>query len=176
MPNHCINELIFSADIARQSAIRDALCGSDGKVDFQILVPIPVNLWRGNVGQKHEKAFKRTALDWKIENWGTKWNAYGHHEIEATEGKIIFRFETAWRPPYPWLAAIFNTLKISFDHNWLSEGGGLGVHGTFDWPEAERGGFDPWKEETAKDENDPLHRHLHKLLWGVDEFADDDAA
>lgn len=175
MPNNCINELIFKADRFRQADIVAALCGSDGKVDFQILVPRAMNVWWGNVGQKHEQAFKRTGLDWCTENWGTKWNAYGHRPIETSGDKIIFRFETAWRPPYPWLAAVFNTLKLSFEHNWLSEGGGLGVHGTFAWP-AEGGDYpwhEAWKEQEAKDEDDPLHRRLHELLWGAEEHDEE---
>lgn len=175
MPNHVINELVFHADAERQSAIREALCDSEGRVDFQVLVPLPKNMWWGSVSLRHEEAFKRTALDWAVENWGTKWNAYSHRETEATESSITFRFVTAWRPPYPWLAAIFNTLKISFDHNWLSEGGGLGSHGTFDWSEAETGLLgDAWKEEKIADENDTLHRHLRHLLWGDTEDNTED--
>lgn len=167
MPNHVINELIFQADTNRQAEIRAALCGSGDKVDFRILVPCPANMWWGSANQNHEKAFGRIRLDWAKENWGTKWNAYSHHEIEATDSTIIFRFETAWRPPYPWLAAIFNTLKISFDHNWLSEGGGYGTHGVFDWSKTNGSIFDePWTEVEAKDESDPLYVHLRELMYG----------
>lgn len=132
MPNNCINELIFrDAEKATQERIIAATCDAEGQVDFQILVPIPLNIWRGNVSSEHERAFKRTGLDWARENWGTKWNAYSHHPIERTDNTVALRFETAWGPPYPWLAAVFNHLGLPFQHNWLSEGGGDGVVGTF---------------------------------------------
>lgn len=177
MPNHCINEIIFcSVDKAKQAEITAVLCDASGKVDFDVLVPAPLNMWWGSVGQKHEKAFRRTHLDWARENWGTKWNAYSHQPTEATDDSITFRFETAWGPPYPWLAAVFNRFKLSFEHNWLSEGGEPATHGIFDWSKFEGDGFaDPWTEEQITDEKSPLHRHLHKLLWGVEEFENDAA-
>lgn len=170
MPNHCINELIFrGVDRAARDKIMTAACNSRGSVDFDVLVPTPLNMWWGNVGSDHEKAFKRTALDWSREHWGTKWNAYDIRPVEEADDTLTLRFETAWAPPYPWLAALFNSLKLSFDHNWLSEGGGDGVHGEF----RIEGRWGPeWKEAAADPE---LHRHLHKLLWGVEEFEEEDA-
>ena len=152
MPNHVINELIFrGCDAARQSAIAAKLCGDDGNVDFERLVPIPPNVWLGSVGQKHEK-LGANALDWCRENWRTKWNAYSHKPIERTADSITFRFETAWSPPYGWLVAVFNVLKISFDHNWLDEGAARGWSGTWDYDAMQRGGFsEPWKEKPCDD-------------------------
>ena len=174
MPNHVVNELIFrNLDADTERRLIANLCDADGKVDFQILVPMPVNMWWGSVGARHEVAFKRTALDWRRENWGTKWNAYEQRPIERVGGALIIRFDTAWTPPYPWLAAIFNTFKISFDHNWLSEGGGRGHHAVFDATKTEGMWDDPWREEEA---DDAMHRHLHFLRWGVEEFAEEDEA
>lgn len=174
MPNHCINELIFrSVDLVRQRTIMMLLCGKatdDAKVDFETLVPLPKNIWWFSVGQNHEKAFKQTALDWCTQNWGTKWNAYSHQPVERTDDTLTLRFETAWRPPYGWLAAVFNTLQSDFEHNWLAEGGGRGMMGVFKWPPKENDlRHEPWKE---REPNDAEHRHLHKLLWGVEEFED----
>jgi hypothetical protein len=165
MPNHCINEMIFrGVDGAAQDRILAAACDADGKVDFQILVPIPLNVWRGNVGSDHERAFKITRLDWARDNWGTKWNAYSHHPVERTGDTLTLRFQTARRPPYPWLAAVFNHLGLPFDHNWIEEGGGDGTAGRF---EIDGRWGQEWTEAPASPE---LHRHLHKLLWGVEEI------
>lgn len=168
MPNHVINEMIFrGVDRAQQDAVLAAACDPEGKVDFAILVPMPLNMWMGNVGNDHKTAFKQTSLDWAPQNWGTKWNAYSHQPTERTADTITLRFETAWSPPYPWLAAIFNKLGLSFEHNWLDEGASRGRSGIFtiskQWgPE--------WREAEASDE---MHRHLHKLHWGVEEFPED---
>lgn len=170
MPNHVINELIFSAADADR-ILPIAMRGND--VDFSILLPIPINAWMGSVGSNHEKAFQLTALDWCRLNWGTKWNAYRQRPIERCDDHLILRFETAWRPPYGWLAALFNTLMITFDHNWLSEGQDRGVVGRFRWSEMEKDFGKAWEEEMA---DDAMHRHLHKLHWGVEEFEPEEAS
>jgi len=173
MPNHVINEVIFrNVDAGQQAVIAAKLCDDDGKVDFGRLVPIPPNIWLGNVGQKHGK-LGQNALDWCRENWGTKWGAYSHKPIERTDDTITFRFETAWSPPYGWLVAVFNVLKQSFDHNWLDEGATRGWSGTWDYSAMEGNGFlDPWKEAPC---DDAMQRHLHKLHWGVEEFPAEDS-
>lgn len=166
MPNHVTNELIFrGTDKATQNKLLATICDSNGKVDFQILVPIPLNIWRGNVGQNHEKAFgKNTALDWVRENWGTKWNAY-NCTVERSHDTLTVRFDTAWKPPYPWLAAVLNKNQIPFEHNWLSEGVDTGYHGRFWIGPDDLSGFYRW-EESAADET--VQKHLDELC-GRDE-------
>jgi hypothetical protein len=170
VPNHVINELVFrGVDAGQQQAIVSAACDSQGKVDFGILVPMPLNIWMGSVGSEHERAFQNTGLDWARVNWGTKWNAYSHKPTEVEDEMLTLRFETAWAPPYPWLAAMLNKLSLSFQHNWLDEGAARGRTGTFKLDER----WGPiWDEDEA---SDAMHRHLHKLHWGVEEFAEDEA-
>lgn len=172
MPNHVINELIFrNVDAGQQASIAAKLCDDDGNVDFERLVPIPPNVWLGNVGQKHQK-LGENALDWCRDNWRTKWNAYSHKPIERTNDSITFRFETAWSPPYGWLVAVFNVIKLDFEHNWLDEGAERGWEGKWLRSAFDGSGFaDPWTEEPA---SDAMQRHLHKLRWGVEEFTDND--
>ena len=171
MPNHIINEIIFhNVNKEKQSELLASLCNAEQKVDFEILVPIPLNVWMGSVGTRHEKAFRRTALDWSRDNWGTKWNAYSHKENKATESTLILTFETAWAPPYPWLAAVFNHFKIGFEHNWLDEGRERGIHGVFDWSKMNVFLGDPWTEIEADDE---LQKHLHFLHWGCESFEEE---
>jgi hypothetical protein len=173
MPNHVLNELIFrNVDRATQDAILAKLCNAEGKVDFNVLVPTPVNRWLGGVSQLHEKAFGETALDWSRREWGTKWNAYSHKPIERTDDTLILRFDTAWSPPYPWLVAVFNTFKRAFDHNWLDEGAERGVCGKWNHAalEAHNPFEKPWHETPADDE---MQRHLHVLRWGVESFNEE---
>lgn len=170
MPNHIINELIFrGVQDTDKDRIIVLLCNDKGEVDFEKLVPMPINMWWGNVGSQHEKAFGRTSLDWARRHWGTKWNAYGHQPLERVNDVLAVRFQTAWSPPYPWLAAVFNVLALDFDHNWLDEGRERGVCGHF--KREGRMGVD-WSEQPAPDY---MQRHLHKLLWGLEQFEDEDA-
>lgn len=170
MPNHVINEVTFKdVSAEEQEAILLAACNQEGEVDFSVLAPAPLNMWMGNVGQQHERAFGRTGLDWAKENWGTKWNAYSHQPTQRSDSAITLIFETAWRPPYPWLAALLNRLSLPFEHHWLDEGASRARSGRFEVD----GRFGPeWTEAEADDE---AHRRLHKLHWGVESFEDEDA-
>lgn len=172
MPNHIINELIFrGVDADEQVTIAAKICNAEGKVDFETLVPTPLNVWLGNVGSKHETAFGQTGLDWSREQWGTKWNAYGHKPTERTDDTITFRFDTAWSPPYRWLVAVFNSLKCDFDHNWLDEGRDRGVEGRWRWMALEDYKLgEPWSETPCGDD---MQKHLHLLRWGVEKFDDE---
>lgn len=169
MPNHVLNELIFSeVDADAQAKILSLACDGGGNVDFNILVPMANNIWQGNGNSSQEVAFKRTWYQWSIDNWGTKWNAYSNQPVQQTDDSLTLTFETACAPPYPWLAALFNTLDLSFTHNFLDEGADIGRQGHFriDGPFGK-----DWNEQDA---DDTLHRHLHKLHWGVEEFPDDE--
>jgi hypothetical protein len=173
MPNHVTNELIFAGiDPAVQDAIIAKICDTKGAVDFSILIPMPINIWRGNVGQRHEKAFKLTALDWCTDQWGTKWNAYNSREIRRTEDALTITFDTAWSPPYPWLAAVFNTFERSFEHNWFDEGAEWSVEGRFNAAALADILSDPWKEDRASQE---VHERLHTLKYGCAAFEDEQA-
>jgi hypothetical protein len=94
-------------------------------------------------------------IDWSIENWGTKWNAYsftliGEHPLE-------FRFDTAWSFPEPVfkeLARTFPRLKFNctvFDDGWLFAGSGV-----FDTEKTE-GAF-AFREPTAE---------LYEIVYGI---------
>jgi len=167
MPNHIMNELAFR-DVSQEqiAQIIDATM-KDGKVDFSILVPVPLNVWQGSTNSEQEKAFPLNWYQWNRENWGTKWNAYDTTEPEIGSDSVTIRFETAWSPPRPWLAALFNKTGLPFQHNWLDEGAERGRTATFSIHEH----FGKtWQEVAATDE---MHRHLHVLHWGVEEFSDD---
>ncbi len=169
MPNHVINELIFRGVSETEKVnIIAATCNAKSEVDFEVLVPMPLNMWWGDVGREHERAFGSTGLGWARQNWGTKWNAYGHVPIEQPNDVLALRFQTAWSPPYPWLAAVLNRLALPFDHNWLDEGAVNGWCGTF--KQTEKHGPE-WAEQPAPEY---MQRHLHKLLWGVEQFEDED--
>lgn len=168
MPNHVTNEIIFrGVDAAMQAKICEKILDAEGLVDFSILVPQPANMWIGNEGSNHKEKFKRMGMDWNRENWGTKWNAYNMMPVVKTEDSITFVFDTAWNPPYPWLAAIFNTLPLSFEHNHFDEGCDWSVHGVFRFDQKEKLVGNPWEETPASEE---LHKHLHFLKYGCESF------
>lgn len=172
MPNHVTSEIVFrDVSLADQGAISEKVYNAEGRVDFNLLVPEPLNLWKGNEGSNHEKAFgKRLGMTWARENWGTKWNAYQCRPVERTNDTLTIIFDTAWSPPFPWLAALFNHFGRSFDHNWLDEGAEWSVEGKFACTPNDVMGL-RWAEERASHET---QARLHTLKWGVAEFPPED--
>src|SRR5215471_16799081 len=78
MPNGVMNEITFrNVNQEARNRILEKVRNADGEIDFEILMPRPLNIWCGDVSSKHEKTFPGTGLDWSSRNWGTKWNAYG---------------------------------------------------------------------------------------------------
>lgn len=165
MPNHVQTEIITSVDC------RQFVLNAHGKVDFRILLPKPINVFDGSYGSTEEAAFGKPlmGMEWARLNWGTKWNAYGDHHYEFADGVCTIRFQTAWGPPRPWILALFNTIKVPVEWRWLDEGREQTFIDTLtddpDWGV---------RYHTAACTDDALHRRMHKLLWGVEEFEPDE--
>jgi hypothetical protein len=166
-----MNEIIFR-DVnhdAQNDILNKVL--SKGFVDFNVLVPAPLNIWQGGLGAKEKTAFKeKNWYDWNMANWGTKWNAYGEEErgvknVIHTEDTLTLIFQTAWSPPRMWICALFNATELPFEHNWLSEGCSE-AHAAKYFFRGEGDFRSPaWEENIAGDD---LYRHLHVLLWGAE--------
>lgn len=172
MPNHVTNELIFRDLTTEQIAsVMAKTINKDGRVDFEILLPTPLNAWQWNEGSNHQNTFPIMGMTWARENWSTKWNAYQCLEPEVSATGLTLVFDTAWSPPFGWLVAVFNSQKVSFEHNWFDEGSDHSNHAVFDYSAIENDtwGREPWVTEIA---NDDLHRHMHMLKYGVERFED----
>jgi len=83
MPNHIINR-IHSDNPKVFTAVWNALVRLDEEeVDFNVLVPEP-------------DPSSHDWYDWRIRNWGTKWNAY---EQDSNPASLTIEFQTAWSAP-----------------------------------------------------------------------------
>jgi hypothetical protein len=61
--------------------------------------------------------------DWRIKNWGTKWDLSDQTQVSTTPGHIEYRFDTAWSPPVEWLAHVADVYpKLSFDLYYREDG------------------------------------------------------
>jgi hypothetical protein len=168
MPNNVVNEIIFQ-DINRdiqEGILKNVL--KNGFVDFNTLVPMPLNIWRGNAGEKEEKAFgQKIWYPWCKENWGTKWNAYGQNEspIIQTEDTLTIIFQTAGSPPRLWVCALFNAIQIPLEHNWLDEGRENAYTARFFFSGEGEYRSPSWTESESEEE---VYRRLHIQLWGCE--------
>ena len=89
---------------------------------FNMIIPIPDHIFRGNLGQdEREKYGKDNWYDWCIANWNTKWDAYNVSVQRLSDTSLYVTMETAWNPPIP----IFKKLvELGFEVSayYLDEG------------------------------------------------------
>jgi hypothetical protein len=126
MPNNITNIIRADQDVL------DALCTTDvyGKktVDFNTVVPMPDSIHTGSIGLDRfndPTAWRR----WSIDNWGTKWNAYGQRSGQTNPDEL--RFETAWSHPEPIINALcarFPDREIQVAYADEDTGYNLGVY------------------------------------------------
>lgn len=63
-----------------------------------------------------------TWYEWAIENWGTKWNAYGYTEGSDYSYNNNLSFETAWSAPHPVIKTLSDMYpNVAFRHKWADE-------------------------------------------------------
>jgi hypothetical protein len=113
MPNHCYNVLSVTgasselATFCNYGLQRERETASDsGSItscpDLNYLYPIP-----GDVKRDEDRTIlSKSEYNWKVENWGTKWNTYSDVGLSVMRSEVSNRligiqceFETAWAPP-----------------------------------------------------------------------------
>ena len=170
MPNHVFNEVRLHG-VSLETVV-PLITDKKGKISFAVLVPLPINFWPGSVGSQHEKAFPGTHLDAARKTWGTKWNCYGYPKAVQDGDDTLITFQTAWEPPRGWIVALFNTLECRITAKWMSEGQSDAFTETYFMDDTRFGG-PGWETETHIEGSDE-QRRLHKCLWGVEVFEDED--
>ena len=102
MPNWCYNRVeIYGADAEK---IADKIASEEPPFDFAKIVPEPDydKIEVEPTFEKEDSDFRMpTWWDWRVQNWGTKWNS---SECEVTimdDEQVEYTFNTAWGPPEP---------------------------------------------------------------------------
>lgn len=86
--------------------------------DFNKIIPMPSNIYRGNLGNKEREMYgENNWYDWCTSNWGTKWNAC---DAELTENGFVF--DTAWSCPHKVIEQLSKTFtSVTIDYAWSDE-------------------------------------------------------
>lgn len=72
--------------------------------------------------------------DWRVQNWGTKWEPCDTYMHTQTKDNVEMSFETAWGPPVEWLEKVskdFPDLEfnLEYDEPGMCFGGHTYAHG-----------------------------------------------
>lgn len=171
MPNHIVNEIRLHG--VHHAEVRAIASSDERVVDFEKLLPLPLNYWPGSVSILHEKAFPGTHLDAATKTWGTKWNAYALSDDSLRQDgeDTVLTFETAWAPPRGWVVAVFSTLKCDITHHWQDEGSEDVHRESYIFTGDDSMFFPKWEAEVV-DQGSDDHRRLYKLQWGVETPAE----
>ena len=106
MPNNITNKLTIIGDkeqvqevlefiqMEEDSEDYDGFSGI-GTIDFNKIIPMPDNIYRGDLSSEKRKENPNNWYDWSVQNWGTKWNAY-KQGMSYEEDDNTLCFETAW--------------------------------------------------------------------------------
>ena len=117
MPNYCNNNIVITGPNSVIDKIEKIANGDKGDL-LQYFYPMPEALQDTTAplqkdATKEEKAKAKENLkkygydnwyDWRVENWGTKWDIMEFYninrkEISEDESEIWLGFDTAWAPP-----------------------------------------------------------------------------
>ena len=107
MPNHCQNRIDIHCDTVEQAKeIKDFLHSEETCFDLTKILPEPdydkveVLPTFPDIRGNNEPVKKDHAWwDWRVQNWGTKWNSYDCEVIEMDDDQVEYTFNTAWSPP-----------------------------------------------------------------------------
>jgi len=126
MPNWCNNRVeIYGYDNDEELRAFKALVTSEkSKFDFNKILPMPEELTDTVKGSNHvpskeliEKYGYDNWYDWRVENWGTKWELDEDVQVSDDGEYIKYDFETAWAPPegiYHAIREKFPDLEVSW--------------------------------------------------------------
>lgn len=125
MPNHVTSVITLSGDESRIKAMLETIQTEEygvGSVDFNKILPMPDTVYCGPLGMCAKELYgENNWYDWRMANWGCKWNSYGYtEETDFTDGKL--KFLTAWSAPHPVMEKLSQMYPdIKFEHEWADE-------------------------------------------------------
>ena len=130
MPNHCYNRVnVYSDEPKVIKEIHDIFENGTNpyksETVFGQIIPepnwkeipvggeLPVMSDELGMGLRFESTDKQDDrwYDWRVQNWGTKWDCYDLTIESDDEHEVSFMFNTAWSPP----EAIYHALKEKFE-------------------------------------------------------------
>jgi hypothetical protein len=144
MPNWCTNELYVTGDKQQLADFKAKTMNEKEEFTLDILIPTPPdlisvvspNIYRGNdddqeakdVHEAYTHALKLrygydSWYDWRINNWGIKWDASETYYNELSEESMHVSFWSPWAPPITWVSKVAKMYPLlNFVLEYMEEG------------------------------------------------------
>lgn len=115
MPNWCYNKLTVEFMLARKldEFIKD-MAGSGPYYGGVRDIPTRSLTLHGAVPMPDSVAAGDKAYNWATTNWGTKWDISEAGCERVGPYRAVYRFDTAWSPPDPWIYKLAERYPDSF--------------------------------------------------------------
>ena len=121
MPNWTENNVLFVGKKKQLKTLKTMLKSKDNDFDFNNIVPMPKNIYRGLLGREEEEKYgDNNWYRWSIDNWGTKWNSVDTR-VEENGSTLSYNFMTAWDCPREIVNALMRmrkTILKDISINW----------------------------------------------------------
>jgi hypothetical protein len=126
MPNWCDNDLFIYGSEQDLKKIKEQVTNEAGEFDFGKIIPEPdtPDYFTDNLSSEDMKNHPLNWYEWRIENWGTKWNASESAVLEVDETEVLRAwFQTAWSPATPITLALSKQYpNVVIEHKYIEEG------------------------------------------------------
>ena len=202
MPNWCNNSLIVTGDQATIDDFKSktVVVKENGYEEFtmDILYPCPPELlemtspvmWRGEKDDVEGKAAHEKYVaelegkyghtdwyNWRVENWGTKWDA-AEASIMEEDGQFVVHYNTAWAPNSMWVHYV-STLYPTLEFRLTYEEPGVGFCGCYvvknggeDFESLEEGDI-VWEDDDGREVYYDSEKFLYRYT-DTDELIEDE--
>jgi hypothetical protein len=118
MPNHTDNRVILSHEDPKQIDMIYNIMNTEDTPLCQTLIPMPQEL-EGTEGLSDGPNW----YNWRLENWGTKWDIYDAHCDRIDANQLNISFLSAWSPPdrvfHKLVEMGFEIDARYFDEGWM---------------------------------------------------------
>lgn len=153
MPNHVINSLVIGGDENEIKELMEFVLNKENEKHlfcFNNIIPMPPEdeIVLKNKIYNHLPNW----YEWRVLNWGTKWDSYDNELTIIDPKNVLYEFQTAWSAPVPVIEILSKKYpKLKFSLNFASEDLGYNVgyleieNGELSnefYPEGENNGFE----------------------------------
>jgi hypothetical protein len=126
MPNWCDNDLYIYGSEEDLKKIKEQVTNEAGEFDFGKIIPEPdtPDYFTDNLSWEDREKHPLNWYEWRIENWGTKWNASESVITEVVKNETLQAwFQTAWAPALPITIALSKQYpNVTIEHKFIEEG------------------------------------------------------